>query len=311
MLTFDEQAASQGAAKLCHSCRAAHGIQGSGPVHLAANNMLGKEPRAQCEECGKWFPSMARVKVHLLRHKKGKAFKCDKCPKEFVTKGELQAHSNVHEKKNNYLCVDCGAWFSYYNSLKFHRRSVHTNERPFKCDYCDKGFTKSYALTRHRRQHTGEKPYKCEVCGKGSADHSTHKRHMRKVHKLDSIPASRGGTTVPQYDNNSTSGHNNATTQSVQLSVAAPSSAVVSNVGGLVNSNIMNSVNVAGGNVIGAGGGMNVGVHGMNVAVSGVGGMNVVNMSGVPGVVSGVGGGHLVGGIIMTAANAAFLQQRT
>lgn len=41
---------------------------------------------------------------------------------------------------------------------------VHRNERPYKCNECDKGFLTSSDLRRHQRTHSGEKPYKCEQC---------------------------------------------------------------------------------------------------------------------------------------------------
>lgn len=41
---------------------------------------------------------------------------------------------------------------------------VHSGERPFKCQTCNKGFTQLAHLQKHYLVHTGEKPHECQVC---------------------------------------------------------------------------------------------------------------------------------------------------
>ena len=43
---------------------------------------------------------------------------------------------------------------------------IHTNEKPYECDVCEKRFRQSGDLKVHMRIHTNEKPYECDVCEK-------------------------------------------------------------------------------------------------------------------------------------------------
>ena len=43
---------------------------------------------------------------------------------------------------------------------------IHTNEKPYECDVCERSFCHSNALKDHKRIHTNEKPYECDVCEK-------------------------------------------------------------------------------------------------------------------------------------------------
>jgi len=59
---------------------------------------------------------------------------------------------------------------------------IHTNEKPYECDVCDKAFRDSSTLAKHMRIHTNEKPYECDVCEKRFSQSSQLKSHVRNVH---------------------------------------------------------------------------------------------------------------------------------
>jgi len=75
-----------------------------------------------------------------------------------------------------FKCDVCNKGFTRDSTLKVHRR-LHTSERPYKCLMCPKRFNTSQDLRTHNRTHSGEKPYKCRVCNERFAQYGTVKRH--------------------------------------------------------------------------------------------------------------------------------------
>jgi uncharacterized Zn-finger protein len=50
-----------------------------------------------------------------------------------------------------------------YEKLKIYQRT-HKKKKTYKCDVCDKTFSRIQNSNVHKRVHTGEKPYNCDVC---------------------------------------------------------------------------------------------------------------------------------------------------
>ncbi|XP_066920539.1 uncharacterized protein [Clytia hemisphaerica] len=56
---------------------------------------------------------------------------------------------------------------------------LEDGEKIFKCEYCDKKFTRSWNYQRHVLIHSGRKPHKCDVCHKAFVLAAHLKIHMR------------------------------------------------------------------------------------------------------------------------------------
>lgn len=60
-------------------------------------------------------------------------------------------------------------------------------EKPYTCEYCQKGFSDPSTLTVHKRLHTNENPFMCHLCGKTTKQASNLRSHYKHMHKNDVI----------------------------------------------------------------------------------------------------------------------------
>ena len=63
-------------------------------------------------------------------------------------------------------CLSCNKTFSSISALNKHKRTIHTDEKPFSCDICKLKFREKGNLVKHKSVHSSDKPYRCTVCKK-------------------------------------------------------------------------------------------------------------------------------------------------
>ncbi|XP_023943299.2 zinc finger protein 85 isoform X4 [Bicyclus anynana] len=163
--------------------------------HLAVHEI---DKRVQCKYCSKTFVSNAVLKSHIiLKHptteasgQRVKHYVCKECGAGFVTPCLLKTHMIKHSDKRDFYCVECDKLQCEHCEKRFESPSeldrhmyIHLDSRPYPCDKCEKGYSTSWALTRHKQYtHEGYKDtlkYPCSVCHKIFALNSTRKTHMR------------------------------------------------------------------------------------------------------------------------------------
>ena len=88
---------------------------------------------------------------------KTRPFKCgyEGCGKTYLKKNDLQRHFILHIGDSQFRCYsgDCAGAIRYCDqqALARHIHREHTVERPHECDICNKRFTRSDSLLKHRR----------------------------------------------------------------------------------------------------------------------------------------------------------------
>ena len=71
----------------------------------------------------------------------------------------------MHTGYKPFKCDKCEREFTRLDSYKNHVR-LHTGVRPYKCEECEKEFNYLTTYKRHQNIHSGERPYACDQCGK-------------------------------------------------------------------------------------------------------------------------------------------------
>ncbi|GFO24255.1 transcriptional repressor ctcf, partial [Plakobranchus ocellatus] len=109
----------------------------------------------------------------------GTQLMCDYCDYTSSKRYLLTRHMKSHSDERPYKCSECHRGFKTPASLINHV-NTHTGTRPHKCKTCEAAFTTSGELVRHiRYRHTFEKPHRCPNCDYASVELSKLKRHMR------------------------------------------------------------------------------------------------------------------------------------
>ncbi len=141
----------------------------------------------KCDLCEREFSRKESLLMHMQRHHPGTVlegthiFPCKVCPRVFTKELSLQNHMMLHTE--DHKCKKCHRCFASKFSLDRHEdectEEIGKEENGvvvYKCNECEKSFTKPNYLQRHAAIHTAE--FSCVICGNRYARKEELAKHM-------------------------------------------------------------------------------------------------------------------------------------
>ncbi|XP_072745990.1 uncharacterized protein [Anoplolepis gracilipes] len=206
---------------LCDLCgksfKHSNNLRGHKRIHLDESI----KKRHMCEVCGNAFRSRFHLREHMNQHDGNRAYSCEQCGKAFYKRIQLRQHKLSHGS-NKHVCSICGATFNRRGNMNMHmkrhdvieaytcsvcaykcksmselkiHRKKHTEEEIvdsikkkcndkeiWRCNVCNKVFSKRTLLINHERIHEDDKSYECDECGKKLASKSSLLYHKKSMH---------------------------------------------------------------------------------------------------------------------------------
>nr|XP_034839054.1 LOW QUALITY PROTEIN: zinc finger protein 62 homolog [Maniola hyperantus] len=161
-------------------------------IHPRTGILTNEGSPVTCEQCGLQLRDLRLYAQHFRRAHPDKnrtkypAMKtpcmCEQCGRIFQSMALLKDHMWVHTGEKRFKCDRCDKSFTQKTNLVFHLR-VHSATRPtYECPLCGKHFAFFNNRRRHMFIHTGLKPFKCDTCGKCFTTSGEQRAHVEHVH---------------------------------------------------------------------------------------------------------------------------------
>ncbi|KAM8930635.1 zinc finger and BTB domain-containing protein 41 [Pelodytes ibericus] len=169
--------------------------EGLAPIVLQKNS----KKELKCPKCEKVFDRVGKYESHTRVHTGEKPFECDICQQRYSTKSNLTVHKKRHNNETvihskEHKCPFCSKLHASRKTLVKHVRRFHPeNAQEFlaikriksegwKCDICNKSFTRRPHLEEHMILHTQDKPFKCTYCEEKFKSRFKRLKHQEKFH---------------------------------------------------------------------------------------------------------------------------------
>lgn len=145
----------------------------------------------ECHVCNKTFSKRRQLRLHLNGHSRvvfGKKYKCSLCSVTCQGASGLREHQRIHTGERPFSCNQCERRFKRLQALKKHINTVHSGPGAVShaCASCPMTFNNRGNLLRHfLRIHRGLRRFICGLCGARYGQNQDLRRHLKAKHQVD------------------------------------------------------------------------------------------------------------------------------
>ena len=107
---------------------------------------------------------------------------CPLCPKSYTKSFDLRTHISSHTQEKPFKCEYCDFRTACERTKQMHVERSHKRTKLQKCPLCPKTFYRKVELRIHIPSHTKEKLFKCKHCDFRTACRQSHQKHVERTH---------------------------------------------------------------------------------------------------------------------------------